>query len=117
MNPPSDWRAEASTGNPCSANHPAAASCSAAIDERCTALLSLHASLVSKHLAVVSRRLAAVATIFLPISYLAGFWGQSFDLLTGSIERGWPAFLVPGVGLSAACVMAAVVMLPRRNWN
>lgn len=35
-----------------------------AIENRCTALLGLHASLVSKHLAVVSRRLAAVATIF-----------------------------------------------------
>ena len=43
-----------------------------AIEERCAALLVLHASLASKHLAVVSRRLADVATIFLPISFLAG---------------------------------------------
>jgi len=35
----------------------------------------------------VSRRLAAVATIFLPISFLAGFWGQNFNVLTGSIEK------------------------------
>ena len=41
----------------------------------------------AKHLAVLSRRLADVATIFLPISFLAGFWGQNFDVLTGSIER------------------------------
>ena len=60
----------------------------AAIEERCAALLVLHASLASKHLAVVSRRLADVATIFLPISFLAGFWGQNFDVLTGSIEKG-----------------------------
>ncbi len=89
----------------------------AAIEDRCTALLGLHASLVNKHLAMVSRRLAAVATIFLPISFLAGFWGQNFGVLTGSIERGWPAFLILGVGLSAAFVMATVVMLRRRNWN
>jgi magnesium transporter len=38
----------------------------AAIEQRCIALLALHASLASKHLAVVSRRLAAVATIFCP---------------------------------------------------
>jgi len=63
-----------------------------AIEERCSALLVLHASLASKHLAVVSRRLAAVATIFLPISFLAGFFGQNFNVLTGSIEKGWPAF-------------------------
>jgi magnesium transporter len=41
---------------------------------------------------VVSRRLAAVATIFLPISFLAGFWGQNFTVLTGTIEKGWPTF-------------------------
>lgn len=61
-----------------------------AIEERCSGLLTLHASLASKQLAVVSRRLAAVATIFLPISFLAGFWGQNFSVLTGSIEKDGP---------------------------
>jgi magnesium transporter len=88
-----------------------------AIEERCSALLVLHASLASKHLATVSRRLAAVATIFLPISFLAGFFGQNFSVLTGSIERGWPAFLLLGVGLSAACAGVTVFVLSRRSWN
>ena len=88
-----------------------------AIEERCAAMLVLHASLASKHLAVVSRRLADVATIFLPISFLAGFWGQNFDMLTGSIEKGWPAFLVLGVGLSVACVAVIVFLLGRRGWK
>jgi magnesium transporter len=88
-----------------------------AIEERCIALLGLHAALASKHLATVSRRLAAVATIFLPISFLAGFWGENFNVLTGSIEKGWPAFLVLGVGLSVACAAVTVVMLSRRSWN
>jgi magnesium transporter len=88
-----------------------------AVEERCVALLALHASLASKHLATVSRRLAAVATIFLPISFLAGFWGQNFNVLTGSIEKGWPAFLLLGVGLSAACVGVTVFVLSRRRWN
>ena len=88
-----------------------------AIEERCAALLALHASLASKHLAAVSRRLADVATIFLPISFLAGFWGQNFTVLTGSIEKGWPAFLVLGVGLSVACVAVIVFMLSRRSWR
>ena len=88
----------------------------AAIEERCAALLALHASLASKHLAVVSRRLAAVATIFLPISFLAGFFGQNFSALIGSIE-GWPAFLILGVGLSVACAGVTVFVLSRRGWN
>jgi magnesium transporter len=88
-----------------------------AIEERCAALLALHASLASKHLAAVSRRLAAVATIFLPISFLAGFWGQNFNVLTGSLEKGWPSFLLLGVGLSAACAAVTVFVLSRRRWN
>jgi len=77
----------------------------------------LHASLASKHLAAVNRRLAAVATIFLPISFLAGFFGQNFDVLTDSIEKGWTSFLVLGVGLSAACTAVTVFLLSRRRWN
>jgi magnesium transporter len=80
-------------------------------------MLGLHAALVSKHLATVSRRLAAVATIFLPISFLAGFWGQNFSVLTGTIEPGWPAFLLLGVGLSVACMAVTVFVLSRRGWN
>jgi magnesium transporter len=87
-----------------------------AIEERCVALLGLHSALVSKHLATVSRRLAAVATIFLPISFLAGFFGQNFSVLVASIQ-GWPAFLVLGVGLSTACVAVTVFVLRRRGWN
>ena len=89
----------------------------AAIEERGAALLVLHASLASKHVAVVSRRLADVATIFLPISFLVGFWGQNFDVLTGSVEKGWPAFLILGVGMSVACVAVIVFMLGRRSWR
>ena len=68
-------------------------------------------------MAVVSRRLSDVATIFLPISFLVGFWGQNFDVLTGSVEKGWPAFLILGVGLSVACVAVIVFMLGRRSWK
>ena len=69
------------------------------------ALLGLHAAL------------AAVATLFLPIFFLGGFWGQNFNVLTGRIEKGWPAFLVLGVGLSVACVAVIVVTLSRCSWN
>ena len=58
-----------------------------------------------------------MATIFLPISFLAGFWGQNFGVLTGSIEKGWPAFLVLGAGLSAVCVVVIVFLLSRHSWK
>jgi magnesium transporter len=74
-------------------------------------------SLAGNHLAVVSRRLATVATIFLPVSFLAGFWCQNFTVLTGTIEKGWPAFLILCLGLNLACVVVTAFMLSRRRWN
>ncbi|WP_042389604.1 magnesium transporter CorA family protein [Streptacidiphilus melanogenes] len=88
-----------------------------AIEERCITLLGLQASLAGNHLAVVSRRLAAVATIFLPISFLAGFWGENFNVLTGTFEKGWAAFLILSVGLNVACVLVTVFVLRRRRWT
>jgi magnesium transporter len=88
-----------------------------AIEERCITLLSLQASLAGNHMAVVSRRLAAVATIFLPISFLAGFWGENFNVLTGTVEKGVAAFWILSVGLSLACVLVTVFLLSRRRWN
>jgi magnesium transporter len=58
-----------------------------------------------------------VATIFLPISFLAGFWGENFNVLTGDVEKGWAAFLILGVGLNVACVVVTVSILSRRKWN
>src|SRR5215472_15898732 len=88
-----------------------------AIEERCITLLGLQASLSGNHLAAVSRRLAAVATIFLPISFLTGFWGESFNVLTGSIEQGWAAYLILSVGLTVACVLVTIFLLSRRRWT
>jgi magnesium transporter len=88
-----------------------------AIEERRITLLGLQASLSGNHLAVVTRRLAAVATIFLPASFLAGFWGQNFDVLTGTIEKGWAAFLILGVGLTVACILITIFFLSRRRWT
>jgi len=88
-----------------------------AIEERCITLLGLQASLAGNHLAVVSRRLATVATIFLPISFLTGFWGENFNVLTGTIEKGWTAFLILSVGLTVTCILVTIFILSRRRWT
>ena len=74
------------------------------VEERCAALLALHASARKQARGGREPPARGRSTIFLPISFLAVFWGENFNVLTGSIEKGWPAFLVLGVGLSAACV-------------
>jgi magnesium transporter len=89
----------------------------AAVSERCLALLGLHASLANNRLGVASRQLAAVATIFLPITFVVGFFGMNFEVLVNDFERGLPVFLLFGVLLNAACVVITLWWLRRRGWR
>ena len=89
----------------------------AAIGDRCRALFGLHASIASNRQGEVSRRLTAVATIFLPITFLVGFFGQNFGVLTGVITQGWPSFVILGVLLNVICIVATVLWLGRRGWH
>jgi magnesium transporter len=55
------------------------------------------------------RRLTLVATVFLPLSFVVGFFGQNFAWMTGHIES-FTAFAVLGVGgLLVACFVLAAL--------
>ena len=88
-----------------------------AIGERCVGLFGLHASIAGNRQAIVSRRLTAVATIFLPITFLVGFFGQNFDVLTSVLEQGWLAFVIFGLVCNVACVVVTVIWLGRKGWR
>ena len=50
-------------------------------------------------------RLTILATIFLPLTFVTGFFGQNFAWLVGNID-GFPAFLIFGIGgLVLPCVL------------
>jgi magnesium transporter len=89
----------------------------AAVSDRCLGLLGLHASFASNRQNAASRQLAAVATVFLPITFVVGFFGMNFDVLTDDVEQGWLAFLLLGVLLNVACVVVTQWWLRRRGWG
>ena len=87
-----------------------------AIEDRCSGLLSLHAALASKTWRGEPQ--AGDGGHYFPAHLLpCRILGTELYVLTGRIEKGWPAFLVLGVGLNVACVVVIVVMLSRRSWN
>jgi len=78
-----------------------------------TSAMDVYLSTVSNRLNVVMKQLTVVATIFLPITALTGFFGQNFAWLVRHITTGTD-FLVWGVG---GIVVSCLLLLTwfRRN--
>ena len=80
-----------------------------------TNVMDTHLSTVSNRLNVVMKQLTIIATIFLPLTFLTGFFGQNFAYLIRGIGATW-AFYVFGIGLELAAVVYLVVSFRRRGW-
>ena len=74
-----------------------------------------HLSVVSNRLNVVMKQLAMIATIFLPLSFLTGFFGQNFAVLVGHIT-GPAAFWGAGIGSEVLAVALLFTLFKRRGW-
>lgn len=78
--------------------------------------MDTHISTVSNRLNVVMKQLAIIATVFLPLSFLTGFFGQNFSLLVNHfLVHSW-TFWVFGIGLELAAVVGLMVLFRRRGW-
>ena len=63
----------------------------------------------------VMKQLTIMATIFLPLSYLTGFFGQNFGWLVSAIGS-WEAFFGIGLGTEALAVLILLGTFKRRGW-
>lgn len=77
--------------------------------------LDTHLSTVSNRLNVVMKQLAIIATVFLPLSFLTGFFGQNFAWLVDRITT-LPVFLGAGIGLEILAAVALVMLFRQRGW-
>jgi magnesium transporter len=80
-----------------------------------TSAMDVYLSTVSNRLNAVMKQLAVIATIFLPLSWLTGFFGQNFGWLTGHIGH-WPAFVGVGVGTELVALAVLLAFFKRRGW-
>jgi magnesium transporter len=78
-------------------------------------VMDTHISTVSNRLNVVMKQLAIIATVFLPLSFLTGFFGQNFAWLVNRIT-GEGTFLGVGIGFEVVTVVLLFILFKRRGW-
>jgi len=77
--------------------------------------LDAYMSVVSNRLNDVMKQLTIIATVFLPLSFLTGFFGENFAWLVNRI--GSPAaFFGIGIGTEVVAVVALLYLFKRRGW-
>lgn len=76
----------------------------------------LYLSTISNRQNDVMKQLTVIATIFLPLSFITGFFGQNFSYMVSHlIDTSW-TFWIIGVGSMVVTVAALLVYFRRRGW-
>jgi magnesium transporter len=76
----------------------------------------MYLSTVANRQGEINKQLTVIATIFLPLTFLTGFFGQNFAFLTNHITDSTWSFLVFGIGLLVASVVGFAVYFRRKRW-
>ena len=82
--------------------------------EQLGSLLDLYLTETSNRLNEIMKRLTLIATVFLPLTFITGFFGMNFAWLLNRITSLW-TFVVFGVILLIASAAATAVYLRRAN--
>jgi magnesium transporter len=80
-----------------------------------TSSMDVYLSTVSNRMNVVMKQLTIIATIFLPLAWITGFFGQNFGFLVRHIA-GWEAFVGYGIGLEILGAAVLLAYFRRQHW-
>ena len=76
----------------------------------------LYLSTVSNRQNDVMKQLTVIATVFLPLGFITGFFGQNFGFLVNHVIGSTWTFWVLGLGSMAATCLALLVFFRRKGW-
>jgi magnesium transporter len=76
----------------------------------------MYLSQVANKQGEINKQLTIIATIFLPLSFLTGFFGQNFSFLTDHVINQTWTFWALGIGLLAVSVAGLAIWFKRKGW-
>jgi magnesium transporter len=77
----------------------------------------MYLSTVANRQGEVSKQLTVIATIFLPLTFITGFFGQNFSFLTGHILNTTWSFVVFGLGGLLLSTIGFLIYFRRKHWT
>ena len=77
--------------------------------------MDVYLSTVSNRLNSTTKALTVIASVFLPLSFLTGFYGMNFSYLTQVLETPYLAFTI-GVGTMLIAIGIQLWLFRRRGW-
>ena len=80
-----------------------------------TGAMDVYLSTVSNRLNAVMKQLAIIATVFMPLTFLTGFFGQNLGWMV-THAGGLGHFLVFGIGLELMTLAIVLTYFRRRGW-
>jgi magnesium transporter len=83
--------------------------------ELMSSALDVYLSAASNRLGSVTKQLTVIASIFLPLTFITGFFGQNFGWMVTHVDTGTD-FLVFAIGLELLAVVVILLFFKRRGW-
>ena len=86
--------------------------------ERASGLVDIYLSSISAHMNEIMKVLTIIATIFMPLSFIASVYGMNFDtsLPLNMPELHWRYGYIFSLGLMAASVAVMLLYFRRKGW-
>jgi magnesium transporter len=83
--------------------------------EMMNAAIDAYLSTASNRLNVTTKQLAVIATIFLPLTFVTGFFGQNFGWMVDHVDS-WEMFVLLGFGLEVVTLILLLALFRLRGW-
>jgi magnesium transporter len=83
--------------------------------DRLSAVMDVYMNQVNNRQNDIMRQLAAVSTLFLPVTFLTGYFGMNFPEMIRGVETP-TAYLLLGIALPVLMIIGSLTLMKRRRW-